>query len=83
MLRITVQELEAEQRWILQGRLTRNSVDGLLSSWRSARDSSCVKNRVVDLNDVIVIDKSGEEVLSEMIAEGVVLWRTNSIPSTC
>ncbi len=71
MLRITVKELADEQRWILQGRLTRNSVDGLLSSWRSARDSCCGKNRVVDLNDVIVIDKSGEEVLSEMIAEGV------------
>ncbi len=71
MLRITVQELAAEQRWILQGRLTRNSVDGLLSSWRSAQEACCTKDRVVDLNDVIVIDKSGEEVLSEMIAEGV------------
>src|ERR1700728_3183988 len=71
MLRITVKELAAEQRWIREGRLTRNSVAGLLSSWRSAQDASCVKNRVVDLNDVIVIDKSGEEVLSEMIAEGV------------
>ena len=71
MLRIIVKELAAEQRWILQGRLTRNSVDGLLSNWRSAQDASCAKDRVVDLNDVIVIDKSGEEVLSVMIAEGV------------
>jgi hypothetical protein len=71
MLRITVKELASEQRWILQGRLTRNSVDGLLSSWRSTQDYPCTKNRVVDLNDVIVIDKSGEEVLSAMIAEGV------------
>jgi hypothetical protein len=71
MLRITVKELASQQRWILQGRLTRNSVDGLLSSWRFTQDSPCAKNRVVDLNDVIVIDKSGEEVLSVMIEEGV------------
>lgn len=71
MLRITVKELASEQRWILQGRLTRNSVGGLLSSWRTAQGEACAKSRAVDLNDVIVIDKNGEEVLSAMIAEGV------------
>ncbi len=69
MLRITVKEFASEQRWILQGKLTSNSVDGLLSSWRTAREHPCAKNRVVDLNDVVVIDKSGEEVLSAMMEE--------------
>ncbi len=71
MLRITVKEFASEQRWILQGKLTSNSVDGLLSSWRTTQDHPCAKNRVVDLNDVVVIDKSGEDVLSAMMEEGV------------
>ena len=70
MLRITVKEIGAEQRWVLQGRLTRNSVPELISNWRAARDRPSASNRVVDLNEVTVIDKSGEEVLSMMIGEG-------------
>jgi ABC-type transporter Mla MlaB component len=71
MLKITVKEFVSEQRWILQGKLTVDSVDGLLSNWRTTLDHSFAKHRVVDLNDVVVIDKSGEEVLSAMILEGV------------
>jgi hypothetical protein len=70
MLRITVKEIAAEQRWILQGRLTKSSVPELVSNWQAARDRSSACNRVVDLNEVTVIDKSGEEVLSMMIDEG-------------
>ena len=70
MLRITVKESAAEQRWILQGRLTRNSVPELVSNWQAARDRPSSCNQVVDLNEVTVIDKSGEEVLSMMIDEG-------------
>jgi anti-anti-sigma regulatory factor len=70
MLRITVKEIAAEQRWVLQGRLTKNSVPELVSSWQAARDHPPACNRVVDLNEVTVIDQSGEEVLSMMIDEG-------------
>jgi anti-anti-sigma regulatory factor len=70
MLRITVKEIAAEQRWILQGRLTKNSVPELVSNWQAARDRSSSSKCIVDLNEVTVIDKSGEEVLSMMIDEG-------------
>jgi ABC-type transporter Mla MlaB component len=70
MLRITVKESAAEQRWVLQGRLTKNSVPKLVSNWQAARDRPSACKRVVDLNEVTVIDKSGEEVLSMMIDEG-------------
>jgi anti-anti-sigma regulatory factor len=70
MLRITVKEIAAEQRWILQGRLTKNSVPELVSNWEAARDRSYSSKCIVDLNEVTVIDKSGEEVLSMMIDEG-------------
>jgi anti-anti-sigma regulatory factor len=69
MLRITMKESPAEQRWVLQGRLTKHSVPVLILTWQAARDrlSACW---VVDLNEVTLIDKSGEEVLSMMIDEG-------------
>lgn len=70
MLRITVKEIATEQRWVLQGRLTKNSVSELISTWRAARDRPCACSRIVDLNDVTAIDKRGEEVLSMMIDEG-------------
>ena len=70
MLRITVKEIATEQRWVLQGRLTKNSVPELVSNWQAARDRPSACNRVVDLNEITVIDKSGEEVLSTMIDEG-------------
>jgi anti-anti-sigma regulatory factor len=69
MLRITVKEIATEQRWVLQGRLTKNSAPELVSNWQAARDRPSACNRVVDLNEVTVIDKSGEEVLSMMIDE--------------
>jgi hypothetical protein len=68
MLRITVKEKGSEQRWTLQGRLTKECVAELVSNWRTARRPSA-GNRIVDLNEITVIDKSGEEVLSMMIGE--------------
>jgi ABC-type transporter Mla MlaB component len=70
MLRITVKENASEQRWVLQGRLTKQSISELLSIWRVACDQASARDRIVDLNEVTVIDKSGEEVLSMMIGEG-------------
>jgi ABC-type transporter Mla MlaB component len=70
MLRITMKESPAEQRWVLQGRLTKHSVPVLILTWQAARDRLSACNRVVDLNEVTLIDKSGEEVLSMMIDEG-------------
>jgi hypothetical protein len=73
MLRITVREKESEQRWTLQGRLTKECVAELVSHWRAARSRPSAGNRIVDLivdlNEITVIDKSGEEVLSMMIGE--------------
>jgi anti-sigma regulatory factor (Ser/Thr protein kinase) len=76
MLRITVKEKHSEQRWTLQGRLTKECVAELISNWRAARSRPSAANRVVDLNEITVIDKSGEEVLSMMIGEGVKFMAT-------
>ena len=70
MLRITVTETAMEERWILQGQLTKRSVAELVSSWRTAMDRPPDRCRVVDLNEVTAIDKSGEEALAMMVRDG-------------
>ena len=76
MLRITVKEKGSEQRWTLQGRLTKECIAELVSNWQAARSRPSAKNRIVDLNEITVIDKSGEEVLSMMIGEGATFLAT-------
>ena len=76
MLRIMMKEKASEQRWTLQGRLTKECVAELVSNWRAARSLPSAGNRIVDLNEITVIDKSGEEVLSMMIGEGATFVAT-------
>jgi hypothetical protein len=76
MLRITIKENGSEQRWTLQGRLTKECLAELVSNWRADRSGSSAGNRIVDLNEITVIDKSGEEVLSMMIGEGAIFVAT-------
>jgi ABC-type transporter Mla MlaB component len=70
MLRIMVKENGSEQRWTLQGRLTKECVAELVSGWRAASSRPTAGHRIVDLNGITRIDTSGEEVLSMMIGEG-------------
>jgi ABC-type transporter Mla MlaB component len=72
MLRITITDNELEQRWILQGRLAGPWVTELESNWKNRR----VKDQrkcVVDLTDVTVVDKCGEQLLEEMQRAGAEL----------
>ena len=73
MLRITVVENALEDRWILQGRLTKASVAELISGWRASTACPSGRCRIVDLDEVTSIDKSGEEALSMMIRDGAII----------
>jgi ABC-type transporter Mla MlaB component len=70
MLRITVTESAAEERWILQGQLTKPSVAELVSSWKASVVRPVARCRIVDLNEVTSIDKSGEEAILMMLRDG-------------
>jgi ABC-type transporter Mla MlaB component len=59
-----------EERWILQGQLTKQSVAELVSSWRASVDQPLARCRIVDLNEVTSIDKSGEEAILMMVRDG-------------
>ena len=73
MLRITVVESALEDRWILQGRLTKCSVDELISSWRASTACPSGRRRILDLDKVTSIDKSGEEALSMIMRDGATI----------
>jgi anti-anti-sigma regulatory factor len=69
-LSITVREIAPEQHWILCGRLTDYSAAEVLSNWHASKDPKSVDRRVIDLDGVTAIDRSGERVLSMMIQDG-------------
>ena len=70
MFRITVEEGPTEEKWILQGQLTGDFASELRTTWQSSQTRACDRVRVVDLSDVTVIDKNGQEVLLTMIRQG-------------
>ena len=70
MLKITNSAAANEDRWILCGKLAGPWVGELRSNWDQVRDRSRGRRHVIDLSDVTVIDKSGEELLAALREEG-------------
>jgi len=69
MLKITISDLLDEQRWSLQGRLVGQSAAELRSAWRARRGVGTPRC-LVELIDVTFIDRSGEDVLAEIMSDG-------------
>jgi anti-anti-sigma regulatory factor len=69
MFRITVIEGPSEEKWIIQGQLTGEFASELNANWRISLDRCSDRSRVVDLSEVTMIDKIGEEVLRKMIEQ--------------
>lgn len=67
MLRITVVDSPTEERWILQGQLTGEFASELSANWRVSLERCSTRSRLVDLSEITLIDKSGEEVLRDMM----------------
>ena len=69
-MRVTVRKNGPEQRWFFQGRLTII----LWQRWRRIdkhRESiDRGEHRIVDLDGMTIVDKSGEQVLSTMLLDG-------------
>ena len=70
MLRVSYSDTAGGQRWSLCGRLAGPWVDELRSCWRQLRARAPFAPAVVDLKDVTYVDRSGEELLSEMQTAG-------------
>ena len=70
MLRITITDGPAEQRWILQGRLIARWIGELETSWKESLGRHDPQRYVVDLTDVTLIDERGEKLLEAMKRAG-------------
>jgi anti-anti-sigma regulatory factor len=70
MLRTMIAETPFEQKWTLQGRLCGKWAADLMEKWAESRSSRAGRKCVVDLEDVITVDQTGEKTLLEMEAEG-------------
>ena len=73
MLKITVTEMQTENRWVLQGQLVGPWVRELRRYWKQAHTAESQKRCVVDLDDVTCIDKGGERLLRAMSKTGAEL----------
>jgi hypothetical protein len=62
-----------EQKWVLQGRLSGVWALDLQEQWLSTRSTREGRKCAVDLEDVISVDRNGERVLLQMVADGAVL----------
>jgi anti-anti-sigma regulatory factor len=73
VLKITIKETATDRRWILQGRLIGPWVHELRTTWKRAHKSQDKRASIIDLNDVMSIDKSGERLLRAMHKKGAQL----------
>jgi anti-anti-sigma regulatory factor len=73
MLRIMIAEAPFEQKWTLQGKLCGQWAADLKQKWAESRSSRVGRACVVDLEDVITVDQTGESALLEMASEGAQL----------
>jgi anti-anti-sigma regulatory factor len=70
MLKITRINTEAEQRLILEGRLTEPWIADLRFYWQENRHAHPERRFVVDLRGVVRVDSAGEGAVALMKTEG-------------
>ena len=70
VLKITITDLSAEQRWSLQGLLVGQWAAELKSTWREARQVGDTRRCIVELIEVTSIDRNGGAVLAEIMSQG-------------
>jgi anti-anti-sigma regulatory factor len=73
-----ITEAPFEQRWVLQGRLCGQWAIDLKQKWNDARNAREGRSCVVDLEDVISVDRLGEQALLQMAADGARLVSTRA-----
>jgi hypothetical protein len=73
MLKIAITDTATEEKWILQGRLVWPWVNELRVNWAKAQRAAEGRTCIVDVNEVRLIDESGERMLRTMSNQGAQL----------
>ena len=69
MLKVTITDTPTEQRIALSGTLEGHSIQELRRVWEQCRSQAAGRKVICDLNDVIQIEESANELLTEMMAQ--------------
>ena len=77
MLKITITNTAREERWTVHGRLVAPWVSELKSSWKREHKTDQGRRRIVNLDEVTFIDKSGERILRSMSNQGAQFVTSN------
>jgi hypothetical protein len=70
MFRISTIDTHRERRLVVEGTLVHPWVDELRKTWSDAGNSLEDRNLVIDLTNVIVISREGENAIFELMKEG-------------
>lgn len=73
MLRTMITDTAFEQTWVLQGKLSGQWAIDLRQRWNESKSARQGRKCVVNLEDVICVDREGEELLRQILTEGVQL----------
>lgn len=71
MFKISIVETPSQRRLVLEGRLVSPWTAEVVAAWRNAAEQLDGRSLVVDLMNVTLISSDGEEVLSELMRNGV------------
>jgi len=80
MLRITVTKEPKATRFVVEGKLTGDSVSEFEKCWRSAQLQSSAPEMLVDLSSVTFIDTCGKQLLCRMREKGIKLVACGLLP---
>jgi len=73
MLRTMIADTAFEQTWVLQGKLCGRWAVDLRQRWDESKSARQGRMCVVNLEDVIYVDREGEELLRQILTEGAQL----------
>ena len=70
MFRISTIDTQRERRLVVEGTLVRPWVEELRKTWIDAGSSPAAQKVVIDLTNVTVISREGEDAIFELMKEG-------------
>jgi anti-anti-sigma regulatory factor len=71
MLKISIIDSRTHRRLVLEGKLVGAWADELRPAWEKAKAKLGGRELVVEVKNLIVINQAGEDVLLELMREGV------------
>ena len=70
MFKISIVETRSQRKLVVEGRLTEPWVPELVAAWRNAVLDLDARKLVIDLNNLTVISREGEDAILDLMRQG-------------